>query len=446
MESALQEIRAIARAVAERGGRALLVGGAVRDRVLGIPLSESKDLDVEVLGLSLEALEQMLSEFGTVRRMGASFPVLQLAGRDVDWSVPSDADKVGLDFADAALRRDLTLNAMALDPLSEELLDPHGGRRDIEARTLRATSRERFGDDPLRALRVAQLAARLDMEPDGELLALCAEQDLSGVAGERIFEEWRKLLLRSAAPSKALDVMRRSRVLRFFPELEALEGVPQDPEWHPEGDVWVHTLMVIDRAAELRSGDAERDLVMMFAALCHDLGKPATTVFDRGRHRSPAHDDAGVPITEAMLERMRASGALREQVCALVAHHLAPALFTRDGEEAGPRGYRRLARRLAAAGSDLRMLERVARADHLGRTTDEALSRRFPAGDRFLARAAELEVEAAPLPDVVRGRDLIARGHVPGPELGRILDACRAYQDESGEKDVEAILEVVLGR
>ncbi len=441
----------IARRVAELGGRALIVGGFVRDELLGL---DPKDVDVEVHGLELEQLERVLRDFGSVTNVGRAFGVLRVSGLDVDFSLPRRDSKSGtghrgfsietdphLGYEEASRRRDLSVNSMARDPLSGELLDPHGGRRDLERGVLRATDARHFPEDPLRGVRVAQMMARFELEPDVELIELCRQLDLSELSGERIFEELRKLLLKGRRPSVGLRALDRFGYLRFFPELAALKDVPQDPEWHPEGDVWVHTLMVVDEAARLRDG-GDDDLALMLGALCHDFGKPETTVRERERVRSPAHDSAGVPHAARFLERMRAPAALVERVGALVAHHLAPALFIKNA--AGARGYRRLARDLARADVSLALLVRVARADHLGRTTREALERRFPAGDRFLELARELTVESEAPRDVVLGRHLIARGMRPGVEFGPILERCRDIQDETGWTDPERILDRAL--
>jgi tRNA nucleotidyltransferase (CCA-adding enzyme) len=442
----------IARAIRSAGGRALLVGGCVRDRLLG---QESKDQDVEVFGLDLHALEAVLARFGEVIAIGRAFGVLQIKGVAIDFSLPRRDSKVsaghkgfeiafdpGLDFATAARRRDLTINSIGLDPLSEEILDPHGGRADLQRRLLRATDPAHFSEDPLRGLRVAQFAARFEMRVDEELARLCRALDLSELSGERVLEEWRKLLLKGVRPSLGLAFLRETDLLRFFPELAALVGVPQDPEWHPEGDCWVHNQMVVDEAARLRDGGPD-DAVLMFGALLHDVGKPPTTATEHGRVRSPGHDVRGVPLAAAFLERMRAPTELVLRVSAMVEHHLAPALFVKNGATA--KGYRRLARKLGAAGASVELLLRVARADHLGRTTDEALARRFPAGDEFLAKARALAVEQQPPRDVVLGRHLIARGMTPGAEFGRILERCRELQDETGWDDPERILAEVLG-
>ncbi len=451
----------IARAIASEGGRALVVGGYVRDRWLGI---ESRDIDVEIYGLSRARVRDVLRGFGSVIEVGRSFGILRVKGLDVDFSLPRRDSKAAgkrgaiavaedpeLGFAEAARRRDLTMNSLALDPLSGEILDPYGGCRDMERRTLRATDPRYFGEDPLRGLRVAQLGARFGMRPDGELVALCRELDLSEIPAERIFEELRKLLLDAPRPSLGFEILRESALLRFFPELAALEGVPQDPDWHPEGDVWTHTMLALDEAARLRTvrtgegataDDEAVDLALMLGVLCHDLGKPATTIVEDGRIRSPQHEPRGAEIADAFLGRLRAPKDLVARVHALVRHHLAPALFVRDG--AGPKGYRRLARELERAGVGFELLVRVARADHLGRTTDEARARLFPAGDAFLARARELLVVHEAPRDVVLGRHLLARGFAPGPEMGALLHRCRDIQDETGWTDPERILDRVL--
>ena len=454
---------AIAKSVRDAGGRAIVVGGWVRDHLLGL---RSKDVDIEVFGLDVKRLEALLAGFGKVHAVGRAFGVFRVGGIDVDFSLPRRDSKRGpghrgfdvasdpsLDFAEAARRRDLTVNSIGIDPLTGEVLDPHQGRRDLERRVLRATDPARFPEDPLRGLRVAQLAARLEMTPDEELVALCRSLDLRELSGERVFDEFRKLLLRSAKPSIGFKVLEDTGQLRFFPQLDALRGVPQDPEWHPEGDVWVHTLMVLDAAAWLHGaddagerGDSTMDggenLALMLGALCHDLGKPTTTEWVDGRIRSHRHDVEGVAPTRALLERMRAPGALADKVAALVEHHLAPALFISNGATA--KGYRRLARKLERAGVSIELLVRVARADHLGRTTDDALAGRFEAGDAFLATARVHSVERTAPRDAVLGRHLIERGMQPGAKFAPILERCRTIQDETGWTDPERILDRAL--
>jgi tRNA nucleotidyltransferase (CCA-adding enzyme) len=287
-----------------------------------------------------------------------------------------------------------------------------------------------------------QLAARFEMTPDAELLALCADLDLSSLPGDRLRAEFDRLLLEAPRPSVGLALLRDTGMLRFFPELAALVDVPQDPEWHPEGDVWTHTLMSVDVAAGLRRGEGD-DVAFVYGVLCHDFGKPDATREVDGRVRALDHARAGLEATARFLERLRAPHALGKRVAALVEHHLAPAQL--PGQGATPRAYRRLARALAAAEVDPALLLRVARADHWGRTTPDARARRFEAGDAFLAAFEGLGIPDAGPRDAVLGRHLLARGHAPGPGMGRLLARCREIQDETGWTDPEAILDRALG-
>ena len=442
----------IVTAIDRAGGRALVVGGFVRDHLLRI---ETKDIDIEVFGLPIDGLESTLASFGEVITVGRAFGVLRLKHLDVDFSIPRRDNKIGkghrdfrvefdpnLSFADAARRRDLTINALGYDPLTDEILDEHEGRDDLEARRLRAVDETTFPEDPLRALRVAQFLARFDMQPDETLTRLCRDSDLADLSAERIHDELIKLMLKAPRPSLGWEFLRTTDLIRFFPEAEALIDVPQDPEWHPEGTVWEHTLMVIDEAAKLRVGQLPDDVILMFAALAHDFGKPATTFTDDdGRIRSPNHEDEGVAPTRAFMERLRFAHDIIDAVAVITRYHLAPAMFPLGG--AKPKAYRRLARNLAAGGTTMEMLARVARADHFGRTTPDALARDFSTGDAFLAAAADLHIEGESPKDVVQGRHLIARGLQPGPLFKEILDRCRDYQDETGETDAEAILDAL---
>ncbi len=438
----IEALRPFAEAIRARGGRAIAVGGAVRDRELsrlGRPTGGGKDVDVEVFGLTAPELEAVLRGFGEVHAYGRSFPVMRVRGHDIDFVLPRGAHgpDPGLDFAAAARGRDLTIHAIGYDLITGETLDPLGGRADLEARVLRAADPRTFGSDPLRGLRVMQVAARFELDPNAELFELCRALDLSDLPGERLRVEFDKLLLRAERPSRGLEVLRRTDMLRFFPELAALVGVPQDPKWHPEGDVWVHTGMAIDAAARLRAstqGPADAP-ALMYAVLCHDFGKPAATHEKDGRVRSYGHERGGLEATQCFLERLRAPHALVAQVLALVEHHRAPEQLPRGG--AGASAYRRLMRRLSDAHVSPELLELVARADHFGRTTREAREQVFAAGQDFLRAIRELAIPDGGPHDAVWGRHLLNRGLAPGPEFARILERCREVQDETGETDPE---------
>jgi tRNA nucleotidyltransferase (CCA-adding enzyme) len=442
-------VPALARAFAMAGGRGLVVGGWVRDRVLG---RKPLDLDLEVHGIDSEAVAGVLASFGHVRRVGQLFAVFRVSGLELQVGLPPPGVAAAeFDIAGALRRRDLTMNSMAWDPLSGELFDPHGGRRDLERRVLRATDPETFASDPLRALRVAQFSARFAMAPDPGLVALCAACDLSTIPGERMLEEFRKLLLLGERPALGLQFLQRADVLRFFPELRATVGVPQDPHWHPEGDVWSHTLLAVQAAAQLRNGRGFEDQALMFGVLCHDLGKSEVTQKlapepgheRRGRVISHGHELVSAELAERLLSRLRAPKALATAVAALVRHHMAPAVFAAQG--AGPKAYRRLARELARAGLGLELLERVARADRQGRSEVGEPSRGFPEGELFLERARQhLGNPVTPQNPVVQGRHLIARDLRPGPEFGRILARCQEIQDETGWNEPDRILNRAL--
>jgi tRNA nucleotidyltransferase (CCA-adding enzyme) len=422
-------------ALREAGGRPFLVGGAVRDRLLGLPV---KDYDVEVFGLPADHLRDVLATLGSVNAVGEAFTVFKVAGLagvegEVDVSLPRRDSKAGpghrgiavtgdpaMPVAEAARRRDFTMNALLQDPFTGEVLDPHGGRADLQARVLRAVDPATFGEDPLRALRAVQLAARFELTVDPATARLCAAMPLGELPAERVFGEIEKLLLQARQPSIGLRLLREWGMLpAVAPELAPLEHTPQDPEWHPEGDVWVHTLLAMDQAVPLVEGlDRPRALTVMLATLFHDLGKPATTRLERGRLRSLGHEEAGLEPTERMLDRWNVHTLLgydvRGQVLALVGNHLKPGQLYDDRERVSDGAIRRLAKKCEPA-----LLYRVARADCLGRTGD------FPpvAMEWFLERVRALDVAERPPEPLLLGRHVLELGVPPGPEVGRIVRA-----------------------
>ena len=416
----------IARAVRDAGGRALVVGGWTRDRLLGL---ESKDLDVEVFGLPADRLRALLERFGRVEAVGESFAVFKIG--EIDVSLPRRESKTGrghkgftvegdptLSVEDAARRRDFTINAISQDPLTGEWIDPFHGRADLESRILRVVDPRTFPDDSLRVLRAVQLAARFELTVDEDTNALCRSIPLDDLPPERIWGEIEKLLLRAPRPSVGFAIALELGVVdRLWPELKALVGCPQEPDWHPEGDVWVHTLMVIDEARrQIADLDRGRAVAVMLGAVCHDLGKPSTTAVIDGRIRSLGHEEAGVAPAAAVLDRLNVQSIggfdVRGTVLGMVAHHLKPGSFVRPDARTGDGAFRRLALKV-----DLELLARVARADCLGRTGGFDCS----AMDRFVARARALGVEHAPPRPIVMGRHLLELGVEPGPRMGGIL-------------------------
>ena len=282
-----------------------------------------------------------------------------------------------------------------------------------------------FVEDSLRVLRAVQFAARLEFGIDPATADLCRRMDLSDLPAERILGEMEKLLLRAERPSVGLEWADRLGVVdRLFPELAALKGCPQDPDWHPEGDVWVHTLLCLDRGREECAGlGKERRLAVMLALLCHDFGKPPTTAVVDGRIRSMEHEEAGVAPTHAFLDRLNIHSMegfdLRGQVVRLVAHHLTPSHFYKNRERVGDGAFRRLARKL-----EPELLHRVSLADCRARTGEFDTD----AQEWFIARVRSLGVEKRPPAPVLMGRHLLALGLEPGPLIGRVTRAVYEMQ------------------
>lgn len=420
----------VCRIVGAAGGHAYLVGGAVRDRLLG---RNSKDLDLEVYGIAPQRLLSLLGERFPLDLVGASFGVVKLKGLDIDVSIPRRESKSGLGHkafevqsdpsltvAEAASRRDFTINAIYFDLLTGAVEDPYEGEGDLRAGILRHVS-EKFAEDPLRVLRGMQFVARFRLTPAPETIAICRSIGAENLPPERIFEEWSKLLLKGIAISAGLNFLRETGWVRYYPELEALIGCEQDPGWHPEGDVWTHTLQCLDAFARERTGDAREDLTVGLAVLCHDLGKPATTRFEDGRIRSRGHDEAGVEPTLSFLRRMTAEQRLLSEVPPLVQAHMAPVSLWHS--KAGDNAVRRLAAKVVR----IDRLIRVARADAIGSGTDPNEPILQDEALQWLAATAErLQVAAAAPRPILMGRHLIARGMEPSPRFGEILK--RAYE------------------
>jgi tRNA nucleotidyltransferase (CCA-adding enzyme) len=440
----------LAQTVRDAGGRALLVGGCVRDMLMGV---QAKDWDLEVYDLEPAKLRELLDVFGPVNVVGEAFTVYKL-GHDIDVSLPRRERKSGrghrafviegdpgMSIVEATRRRDFTINAILRDPLTTELIDPFNGQDDIKAGILRAVSSNTFAEDSLRVLRAAQLAARFEFEIEPDTVRLSQAIDLTDLPAERICGEIEKLLLRAQRPSRGLDWLRKLGAIdQLFPEIRSLIGVPQEPEWHPEGDVYVHTLLVTDRARELVDDlPYAKQLTVMLAAVAHDFGKPPTTEFLEDRWRSRGHEEAGVVPTESFLDRLKVHTIdgydVRRQVIALVREHLKPGEFYKKRDEVGEGAFRRLARKC-----ELDLLYRVAKADSLGRNAEWVSRQKWygsEAQDWFIERARELEVEQrAPAP-ILLGRHLIELGLTPGPKMGEITRAVYEMQLDGRVRTLE---------
>jgi tRNA nucleotidyltransferase (CCA-adding enzyme) len=446
-------LQTISKRLKAQEAKAIIVGGSVRDHFLGI---KAKDFDIEVYGLeTIEELEEILKTFGRVELVGKSFGVLKFIyeKEEYDFSFPRSEEKIAkghkgfvclidgaYTYEKAARRRDFTINAMGYDIEERCFLDPFAGREDMQAKILRHIDEKSFVEDPLRVYRGVQFCARFGYAMAEETKALCTimieEGALEELPKERVYEEFKKLLLKADKPSIGFELMREIGVLNYFPELEALIGVKQEKKWHPEGDVWIHTMMAVDAMAGIDTGDEKRDLMLMYAILCHDFGKPATTKVMDGRIRALGHDTAGLAPTQSFMEKLTNEQDFIDKILPLVAQHLKPSMYYHDN--ASKAAVRRLSTKV-----NIEELVHVAKADFLGRSTEEAKRGEYPAGAWLLKMARELDVvNQAPKP-YLQGRDLIALGMKPSPKFKAILDAVYEKQLEGEIGTKQEALEFV---
>lgn len=420
-----QDLQDIIDALISVGARPYLVGGCVRDHLLGIA---PHDFDIEVFNMYPEQLLHCLKYFGAVNEIGKAFGILQVRG--YEFSVPRKDNKTGaghkgfsvsfdpnISIEEACSRRDFTINSMMYDPQTNQILDPYHGKDDLRVRLLSPTS-SAFKEDPLRVLRGFQFAARFNMVADNYLCDYAEEikDEYKHLPKERVWAEWKKWAEQGLFPSAGLDLLVVTTWIDLYPELKALINCAQEPEWHPEGSVFVHTLLVCDAMAEICKWNniaGEDRVVLMLAALCHDLGKPQTT-FTRedGRIVSPGHAEIGVEISRHFLNSIGCFPRIIERVLPLVKEHLA-----HIQKDISKRTVRRLANRLYPA--TIKELSYLAEADHSGR---HPLPGGMPEGIKEILKISkEIQLTAAQPKPFITGKDLIARGIEPGKTMGKIL-------------------------
>ena len=410
----------IAAAVKAAGGRTFYVGGYVRDKMLGI---ETKDFDIEVHGVSVDALEKILDNIGTRLEFGKSFGVYNIKGYSVDVAMPRKEECIGNRHTDfkvdidpfcgtekAAERRDFTMNAIMEDVLTGEIIDHFGGRRDIKKRVIRHVNDISFTEDPLRVLRAAQFASRFEFEIDKGTEKLCSSMDISSVSSERVFEELKKALLKAEKPSLFFEKLLKMKVLDvWFPEVCELIGVEQNPKYHSEGNVYIHTMMVLDEAAKRRE-KVENKLGFMLAALTHDFGKTVTTEFRDGAIRSYCHEKAGIPIIEKFLLRLTRDKKLLRYVTNLAEHHMRPNALAafKSSVKATNKMFDDVYEPIA--------LIHLAESDSLGCVPEE----RTPSSEPFLLERLG-EYNRCMSKPYVKGEDLIKAGLSSNPDFSKIL-------------------------
>ncbi|MFA5075368.1 MAG: HD domain-containing protein [Candidatus Babeliales bacterium] len=459
----LKEIKNILQEIIKNAGTPYLVGGSVRDYILD---RDIKDVDIEVHNIDLQVLENVLKKFGIIKLVGRQFGVLRLQNYDIDWSLPRK-DSIGrkpsveinpnMTIEMACKRRDLTMNAMAIDLSivcknnfeikNLKIIDPYGGIQDIKEKKLRAVDTKLFLEDPLRFFRVMQFIGRFEFFPDAELNNLCKKMDLydqaTGVpiAKERIGDEIKKLFLKSKRPSLGFRWLQEiDRLREIFPEIYNLIGVKQRPDYHPEGDVFEHTMQALDLAAIFENyNDNDEKYMIMLGVLCHDLGKVVVT--DEELH-AKGHCEQGVPLSKKLLKRFTQDQSLINAVCKIVHYHMQPFLLLKQKSKLN--AFKRLALKIAPQ-INLRQLALANLFDVQGRGLNGAslANKYLDILENFLKKAEQAQVIHGPEKPVLFGRhlmDVVA----PGPKMGALLKKAYLIQIEEGIKDIEALKKRVL--
>lgn len=421
-------VHKIAQKIKDRGGTAYYVGGCVRDKLLG---KENKDIDIEVHGISEDVLEAILGEFGKVKKYGAFFGVYSINGYDIDFAMPRTERKTGdkhtdfdvsadpyLGAAKASERRDFTVNALMEDILTGEIIDFHGGRDDLKNKIIRHVNRKTFREDPLRVLRAAQFAARFGFKVADETVGLCRELDLSALSRERVWGEMEKALLKSEKPSVFFETLRRMEQLDiWFPEAGALIGVEQNRRYHLEGDVWTHTMLVLDEAARERGG-ARQPLPFMLSALCHDFGKAVTLSEDGHSYR---HETEGLPVVRKFLKRLTSDKKIIKYVLNMTELHMRPNMNAAAGSRI------KSTNKMFDSSAEPYDLILLADCDNRGRLPVSE------SGRGFLMSRLKLYNEMMSRP-YVTGKDLIASGLTPCEEFSEILEYAHKLRLAGEEK------------
>lgn len=454
----LDVLKPVINRIIQVGGTPCVVGGAVRDFVMGI---EPKDYDIEVFDLLQDELIQILSEFGKVDLVGKSFGIIRFVteGQAFDFSSPRKDNKIAaghtgfdvtidpfMSFIDSAKRRDLTMNGLIYDIKNDDVIDPFGGLIDIHRKEIRHISDEQFSEDPLRVLRIMQFAGRFDMGVHKDTNWQCYSliDNLKEISTDRIWIEWEKWASKSIKPSKGLHFLWISCVSYMWPEIEDLAWTEQDEEHHPEGDVFYHTKWVCDAMADIcaREGiTGERKTVLMLAALCHDFGKPATTERIEGKDiRAYGHDVAGEEPTKRFLKAIGAPKHLIDRIVPLVVNHMQHVYFKHmlKDPNCNQRTKDKFVRRLSAK-VNIEDFVLLAEADHSGRPPIPAHCPEEAQEILQIARA--LSVHTEPPKPILMGRHLIEMGYVPGKEMGVILKKAYNLQLDGEFTTLQEVME-----
>lgn len=403
----------------EAGGRCYLVGGCVRDAILN---RQSHNIDLEVFNLTSQHIINVLSQKFNVDFVGKSYGILKIHGADIDIGVPRKERQIGeshrdfiieedpfLPIEEAISRRDFTINAIYYDFLAHNLIDPFGGIKDLNNKTLRHIS-DRFCEDPLRVLRGMQFCGRFNLTASNDTIELCKSLSPKHISAERIYHEFEKLLLQSDTPSYGLRFLKETNWTQYFPEIHNLIGVHQDPIRHPEGDVFNHVCCVLDVFAKNRPVAVNDQLIVGFSLLCHDFGKAMVTFQDETGIHSYGHEMAGVLIAQKFLEKLLVPKDILQQVLMFVRYHTEPRLlFHHKGDDSDFRKLSFQVRRMD-------LLTLISYCDSYKRVENYEEIRQW-----MVDTITRLNIESAPPKAIIQGRDLLQLGMEPSKAFSEIL-------------------------
>lgn len=435
IERDINKIKEIAASIDAAGGKVYYIGGFVRDQLLGLP---NKDVDVEVHGVPVDTLYDILQQFGEVLTIGKSFGVYSIRGYDIDIAVPRKEKNTGRGHRDfevytdpflgveaAARRRDFTINALMQDVLTGEIVDCFGGQEDLKNGVLRHIDPETFVEDPLRVLRAAQFAARFVFDVADETISLCSSIDISALPRERVETELEKALCKGRKPSIFFETLRKMDQLDYwFPELLDLIGLEQDPIFHPEGDVWNHVMNALDDAVEYR-GLVEEPFRFMLVPLVHDLGKIEATEVVNGRIHSYQHEKIGMPTIDRFIRRITANISIIKYVKNMSEMHMRPnsIAFAKSSVKASNRLFDE-----AINPYDLILFSAIDKSSesHKGEREENM---------KFLFERLDIYNELMSRPHVT-GNDLIDAGFEPGEDFKEILEYAHKLRLAGVPKDL----------
>ncbi len=425
----------IAQEVLFRGGRTFYVGGSVRDMLSG---ADFKDVDIEVHGIKPDVLEGILDKFGDRISIGESFGIYNLKGYSLDIAMPRKEELRGKGHKDfdifvdpfigtkkAAKRRDFTINAIMQDVLTGEIIDHFGGQDDLKNGIIRHVNDKTFKEDSLRVLRAAQFASRFEFDIAEETTALCRDMELSNLPSERVIGELKKALIKARHPSIFFEALKgMGKLDTWFPELSDLIGIEQRARYHAEGDVYTHTMMVLDEAASYRE-KVDNPLGFMLAAITHDFGKAVCTERVNGEIHAYGHEAKGLPPAEKFMRRLTNETELIKYVTNLTEHHMKPNIMAKAGSSV------KATNKMLDESCEPMALICLALADSRGRKTLE----KCEYYDDFLYERLRIYKEYMSRP-YVTGKDLIDAGLTPDESFSKVLSYAHKLRLAGVEKEI----------